>query len=101
MRNVLTEEYKLMLMDGDEERAYGGLRFGAINGIVTLRSRPRRSVPRKKLEEYVEVARRPRVQGGRAPHTRHAQAPTLEYELAAETNAQGQSRRPWRRPCPS
>ncbi len=58
MYNVLTDSYEPVLMGDGEVRVFGGLRFGAINGIVALRRRVRRGVPRKKPEEYVEVARK-------------------------------------------
>ena len=57
MYNVLAEGYEPVLMGDGEVRVFGGLRFGAINGIVALRRRERKGVPRKNPEEFVEIAR--------------------------------------------
>ncbi len=57
MYNVLSESYEPVLMGDGEVREFAGLRFGAINGIISLKKRSRRGVPRKRPEEYVEVAR--------------------------------------------
>ncbi len=37
---------------------FASLRFEAINGIVALRRRERKGVPRKRPEEFVEIAKR-------------------------------------------
>ncbi len=56
--NVLTSIYEPVLMGDGEVREFAGLRFGAINGIIALRRRERRSVPRKRPEEFIEYGRR-------------------------------------------
>ena len=84
MCNVLAGGYEPVLMGDGEVRVYGGLRFGAINGIVALRRRVRRGVPRKTPDEYVEVARRLR---GRVDVLLMHDTPKLplpEYEFMAE-----------------
>ena len=58
MYNVLVDRYEPVLMKDGEVREFGGLRFGAINGIVALRRRSRKGVPRKNPEEYIEVAKK-------------------------------------------
>ncbi len=45
------------MADG-ELREIEGLRFGVINSIVALRKRERKGIPRKRLEEFVEVAKK-------------------------------------------
>jgi len=58
IHNILTGNYEPVLMGDGEVRVFNGIRFGAINGIVALRRRSRKGVPRKKPEEYVEYGRR-------------------------------------------
>ncbi len=58
MYNVLVDKYEPILMEDGEVRGFAGLRFGAINGIVALRRRMRKGVPRKRPEEYIEIAMR-------------------------------------------
>ena len=58
MYNVLTDKYEPVLFEDGEVREFGGLRLGAINGIVALRRRMRKGIPRKKLEEYIEIAKK-------------------------------------------
>ena len=58
MYNVLTDRYESVLMRDGEVREFEGLRFGAINGIVALKRRMKKGVPRKKPEEYIEVAKK-------------------------------------------
>ncbi len=58
MYNVLTGRYEPILMEDGEVREFGGLRFGAINGIIALRRREKKGIPRKKPEEYIEVAKK-------------------------------------------
>ncbi len=58
MYNVLVDKYEPVLMEDGEVREFGGLMFGAINGIVALRRRMKKGVPRKKPEEYVKIAKR-------------------------------------------
>ena len=57
MYNVLTDWYEPILLGDGEVREFGGLRFGGINGIIALRRRVRKGVPRKSPEEFVEIAR--------------------------------------------
>jgi len=54
MYNILTDSYERVLMGDGEVRVFNGVRFGAINGIVALRRRERKGVPRKRPEEYIE-----------------------------------------------
>ncbi len=56
--NVLTKRPEPVLMGDGEVRVFGGVRFGAINGIVALRRRMKNGVPRKTPDEYVRIARR-------------------------------------------
>ncbi len=56
MCNVLTDRHELVGDGGMEE--FASLRFEAINGIVALRRRERKGVPRKRPEEFVEIAKR-------------------------------------------
>ena len=58
MYNVLVDKYEPILMEDGEVWGFAGLRFGAINGIVALRRRMRKGVPRKRPEEYIEIAMR-------------------------------------------
>ena len=58
MYNVLTDHYEPILMRDGEVREFGGLRFGAINGIVALKKKMRKGVPRKSPEEFVELGKR-------------------------------------------
>jgi len=58
MSNVVEGRLEPVLMDDGEVRGFGGLRFGAINGIIALKRREKRGVPRKRPEEYVRVAKR-------------------------------------------
>jgi len=58
MYNILTDSYEPILMNDGEIREFAGLKFGAINGIVALRRRERKGVPRKKPEEFIEVAKK-------------------------------------------
>ena len=58
MYNVLTDSYEPVLMGDGEIREFAGLRFGAINGIVALRRRERKGIPRKRPEEYIGVAKK-------------------------------------------
>mgnify|MGYP001772727379 CR=1 FL=1 len=55
--NVVIGRYEPILMGDGEVRELGGVRFGAINGIVALRRREKKGVPRKHPEEFVEIAR--------------------------------------------
>ena len=58
MYNVLMDRYEPILMEDGEIREFGGLRFGAINGIIALKRKEKKGVPRKKPEEYIEVAKK-------------------------------------------
>ena len=55
MYNVLTDRYEPVGDGGMEE--FASLRFEAINGIVALRRRERKGVPKKRPEEFVEIAK--------------------------------------------
>ena len=57
MYNVLADKYEQVLMDDGEIREIDGVRFGAINGIVALKRKERKGVPRKRPEEFIEVAK--------------------------------------------
>ncbi len=56
--NVSTEKYELVLMDDGEVREFCGLRFSSINGIVALKRKVKKGIPRKTPEEYIEIARK-------------------------------------------
>ena len=58
MYNILTDNYEPVLMNDGEIRELGGIRFGAINGIVALRRREKRGVPRKSPEEFIGIAKK-------------------------------------------
>ncbi len=45
-------------MEDGEVREFGGLRSGAINGIIALRRKEKKGIPRKKPEECIEVAKK-------------------------------------------
>ncbi|RLG75062.1 MAG: hypothetical protein DRO12_06045 [Thermoprotei archaeon] len=56
--NVLTENREPILMRDGEIREFAGLRFGAINGIIALRRKERKGIPRKRPEEFIEYGKR-------------------------------------------
>jgi len=58
MFNIVGGKLEPVVMDDGEVREFGGLRFGAINGIIALKKRGKEGVPRKRPEEYVRVAKR-------------------------------------------
>ena len=58
MNNILTDRYEPILLDDGEVREFGGLRFGGINGIIALRRRERKDVPRKRPEEFITIAKK-------------------------------------------
>ncbi|MHC1627407.1 MAG: metallophosphoesterase family protein [Candidatus Nezhaarchaeales archaeon] len=58
MYNILTDTYEPILMGDGEVREFEGLKFGAINGIVALRRRERKGIPRKRPEEFIEYGKR-------------------------------------------
>ncbi len=58
LRNVVGGRREPVLMGDGEIRVAGGLRFGAVNGIVSRRGGVRRGVPRKTVDEFLRVARR-------------------------------------------
>jgi len=58
MFNIVGGKLEPVLMDDGEVREFGGLRFGAINGIIALKRREKDGVPRKRPEEYVEIAKK-------------------------------------------
>ncbi|MGC9072315.1 MAG: metallophosphoesterase family protein [Acidilobus sp.] len=47
-----------VLLEDGEVRRFGGLRFGAINGVVSLTGRMKGGVPTKRPEEFIRVGRR-------------------------------------------
>ncbi len=58
MYNVLTGRYEPVLMGDGEIRELNGIKFSAINGIVALKRKVKKGVPRKSPEEYVEIAKK-------------------------------------------
>jgi len=58
MRNVLTDSYEPVLMNDGEIREFNGIRFGAINGIIALRRKEKKGIPRKRPEEFIEYGKR-------------------------------------------
>ncbi len=58
MCNILTDKYEPILLNDGEVREFDGLRFGGINGIIALRRRKRKGVPRKWPEEFIAVAKK-------------------------------------------
>jgi len=58
MFNIIGDKLEPVIMDDSEVREFGGLRFGAINGIIALKKREKKGVHRKRPEEYVEVAKK-------------------------------------------
>jgi len=58
MFNIVSGKLESVLMDDGEIREFGGLRFGAINGIIALKRCGKEGVPRKRPEEYVGIAKR-------------------------------------------
>jgi len=58
MYNILVDGYEPVLMKDGEVREFAGLRFGAINGIVALKRREKRGIPRKRPEEFIEYGRK-------------------------------------------
>ena len=58
MYNVLTDTYEPILMEDGEIREFNGIRFGAINGIVALKKRSKKGVPRKRPEEFIEYGKK-------------------------------------------
>ncbi len=58
MYNILTDSYEPILMNDGEIREFNGIRFGGINGIIAFRRRERKGVPRKRPEEFVEIAKK-------------------------------------------
>ncbi len=84
MCNALGDRCEPVLFEDGEVREFGGLRFGAINGVIALRRREKRGVPRKSLEEFVEIAKRLR---GRIDVLLIHESPKLplpEYSFMAE-----------------
>jgi len=58
MFNIVGGKLEPVLFEDGEVREIGGLRFGAINGIIALRRREKGGVPRKRPEEYIEIGKR-------------------------------------------
>jgi len=56
MYNVPVNKCEPVLMRDGEIREFAGLRFGAINGIVALKRREKKGVPRKRPEEFISIA---------------------------------------------
>ena len=55
--NVAAGRFEPVLMGDGEVREFSGLEFGGINGIVALRRKERKGVPRKLPDEYVGIAK--------------------------------------------
>ncbi len=58
MYNVFINSYEPILIGDKEVRVVNGIRFGAINGIGALRRREKKGVPRKRSEEFIEIAKK-------------------------------------------
>lgn len=58
MYNVLTDRYEPVLMGDCEVREFNRVRFGAINGIIALRRREKKGIPRKRPEEFIECGKK-------------------------------------------
>jgi len=58
MYNALTDSYEPVLLSDGEVREFANFKFGAINGIIALRRKERKGVPRKRPKEFVEYARK-------------------------------------------
>jgi len=56
--NILTDKYEPALMKDGEVRVFNGVRFGAINGIIALRRKEKKGIPRKRPEEFIEYGKR-------------------------------------------
>ena len=57
MYNVVTDRFEPVLLEDGEVREYNNIRFGAINGIVALKRREKKGIPRKRPEEFIEYGR--------------------------------------------
>lgn len=55
--NILVDSYEPILMGDGEVRELNSIKFGAINGIIALRRREKKGIPRKRPEKFVEVAK--------------------------------------------
>ena len=58
MYDILAGRYEPILMEDGEVRAADNIRFGAINGIIALKRREKKGIPRKKPEEFIEYAKK-------------------------------------------
>ncbi len=58
MHNILADRYEPVLMSDGEVRVFNGFRFGAINGIIALRKKEKKGIPRKRPEEFIEYGKR-------------------------------------------
>ncbi|GAY25389.1 metallophosphoesterase [Desulfurococcaceae archaeon AG1] len=56
--NIRAKEYLPVLMDDGRVYDIGGLRVTGISGIISTGRRQRKGVPRRKPEEFLEIARR-------------------------------------------
>ncbi|MEM4971977.1 MAG: hypothetical protein QXE01_12080 [Sulfolobales archaeon] len=56
--NIRSDEYLPVLMDDGRVYDIGGLRVTGISGIISTGRRQRKGVPRRKPEEFLEIARR-------------------------------------------
>ena len=58
MYNILVDSYEPILMNDGEVRELNGIKFGVINGIIALRRKEKKGIPRKRSEKFVEVTKR-------------------------------------------
>ncbi len=56
--NVEVSRYERVLFEDGEIREFNRIKFGAINGIVAMKKKVKKGVPRKTPEEYLEAARK-------------------------------------------
>ncbi|MEM1610729.1 MAG: metallophosphoesterase [Sulfolobales archaeon] len=57
MYNVVVNRFEPVLFEDGEVREFGNIRFGAINGIVALKKREKKGIPRKRPEEFINYGR--------------------------------------------
>lgn len=56
--NVKTSDYLPVLMEDGRVYEFEGLKIAGISGIITSKKKMKKGVPRKVVEEYIEVAKR-------------------------------------------
>ena len=57
LHNIKTDEHLAILMKDGEVYEFHGLRIAGINGVVSVRRKSRKGIPRKRPDEYLRVAR--------------------------------------------